>query len=609
MKRHRFGHAFGSEVAKISSKSSYRVHDVEEATYWERSGEAALSNWRRIALLAVVIIAFFGLFLRLFHLQVSEGKNWRVLADSNRIQVRVIHAPRGVIYDMNGKILSQNEPGFRLVDSSPSAQIHSRLVSRDEALKMEVNNDPRFQELEIDSLRSYPMGEVASHILGYMGEITSDELKDPKFSNYKLGDQIGRGGVEESYEKTLKGKDGGEVIEVDSAGNKIRTLNRIDPIPGQNLYLTVDADLQKVVYKALSDQVKKVGACCGAVVATDPKSGQILALASYPSFDPADLNKALLDQNSPLLNRVIGGTYPPGSTFKIASSLAGLSSNKINPKDTVEDTGIISLGAFTFANWYYTEYGRKEGMVDMLKAIQRSNDIYYYHLGEVVGEKILSDTSKKLGLGEILGIDIPGEVKGLIPDNDWKEANVGESWFPGDTLHMSIGQGFVLTTPLQVHNLISVVAADGRRYPPHLAYKITSPTGKLVKQFKFDNYSASPFKQTDINLIKQGLELVPKNGGTAWPFFTFTVPTAGKTGTAEFGDPKDKTHAWYTSYAPSQDPKIAVTAMVEAGGEGSSTAAPIVKEIYRWYFSKDKNKLDNFESVPVSTESAKILGE
>lgn len=609
LKRPRFGHAFSDEVAKISSKSSYHVHDIEEATYWERSEEASVSSWRRVTLLAIFLIAFFGLFLRLFHLQVSQGSDWRALADSNRIKVKVIHAPRGVIYDRNGKILAQNEPGFRLIESSPSGQPHSRLVSRDEALKMEVDNDPKFKDLEIDSLRSYPLGDVAAHVLGYMGEITSDELKDPNYLNYKPGDQVGRGGIEQSYEKTLKGKDGGEIFEVDSSGNPVRTLNRIDPIPGQNLYLTIDSDLQKVAYKLLSDQVKKVGSCCGALVVSDPKSGQILALVSYPSFNPTDLSSALTDPNSPLLNRVIGGTYPPGSTFKIASSLAGLSSGKINPKDQIEDTGVTSLGPYTFANWYFTEYGKKEGEVDLLKAIQRSNDTYFYHLGEVVGEQTLGDTAKRLGLGKALGIDLPGEVDGLIPDGNWKQRTQGQPWYPGDTLHMAIGQGYVLTTPLQIQNLISTVAADGKQYPPHLAYKITSPTGRLVKQFKFDNYSNSPFKQSDINLVKQGLEEVPKNGGTAWPFFTFTLPTAGKTGTAEYGDPKNRTHAWYTSYAPSSDPKIAVTVLVEGGGEGSNVSAPVVKDIYRWYFSKDKNHLDSFESVPVATDSAKILGE
>lgn len=617
MRKKRFGHAFSDEVAKVSSKSTGRTHNVEEASFRESliedisSERAVLSPWRRIALLSTFLLIFFGLFLRLFHLQITQGSDWRALADSNRIKVKVIHAPRGVIYDRNGKVLAQNDPAFRLIESSASGQVTSELISRDEALKMEVDNDPRYQNLEIDSIRDYPLDEITAPILGYMGEINQAELNSPNFSNYKLGDQVGRGGVEETYESTLKGQDGGEVIEVDSQGNAISTLYRIDPIPGQNLYLTIDSDLQRWVYQQLVSGVQKVGSCCGAAIVSDPKSGQILAMASYPSYDPKNIAAALSDPNSPFLNRAISGTYPPGSTFKIASALAGLSSGKINPDDIVNDNGITYLGPYTFTNWYYTQYGKVEGPVNLIKAIQRSNDTYFYHLGETVGEQILGDTAKKLGLGKALGIDLPGEANGLIPDDAWKEKNTGQPWYPGDTLHMAIGQGYVLATPLQINNLVSVVAADGKQYPPHLALKVTSPTGKLVKQFDFSNYSTSPFKQSDIALVRQGLDEVPKSGGTAWPFFTFTIPTAGKTGTAQYGDPKDRTHAWYTSYAPADNPQIAVTVLIESAGEGSNDAAPVAKAIYQWYFSKDKNHLTNFDTlpIPIATASAKTLGE
>lgn len=615
MAKLKFGKAFSDEVKKISSKSHLKLGNFDPLSWQESliapfsssSSSPNLKLWRKLFLILICFITFIVLVARLFHLQVIEGKHNQELADSNRIQVKVIHAPRGVIYDRNGKILAQNEPGFRLIEKH-GQEASSSYISRDEALQMEVRDDPRLKLLEVDSKRAYPFKEKMAHILGYVGEITAEELNESKYKDYQLGDKIGRSGVEETYEKFLRGIDGGEVIEVDSTGKKLRTLRKKDAIPGQNLYLSVDADLQTVAYLTLEQGVKKVGSCCGAVVAQDPKTGQILALASYPSFNPQDLSDALVNSSSPLLNRVIGGTYPPGSTFKIASSLAGLSSGKITAQTQFEDTGVMNLGTFSFANWYFTEYGRKEGQVDIVKAIKRSNDIYFYNVGQLVGEKTLADVAKKLGLGETLGIDLPGEVSGLIPDNIWKVKTFNQIWYPGDTLHMAIGQGYVLTTPLQINYLVSTIASDGKQFPPTLAYKITEPSGQVIKEFKYTPINSFKFSEHDLSLVRQGLAQVPKDGGTGWPFFTFPIQTAGKTGTAEFGDPKNKTHAWYTSYAPADNPQISMTALVEAGGEGSNTAAPIVKEIYRYYFSPDKKNLIK-DLGPIATESAKTLGE
>ncbi len=612
-KKEHFGKAFFDGFKRVSTKSFH--HKDGDFSNWQEYlvlgtavdlETASLSPFRKVSLVVGVMVVFALLMLRLIHLQVVEGSVNRELADSNRIQIKLIHAPRGVIYDRNGKILAQNEPSFRLIEASgPATKVTQ--ISRDEALKMEITGDSRYKNLEVDSKRFYPMGEATAHVLGYLGEITGDELKSPEFENYKPGDSVGRDGVEQAYEKTLKGVDGGEIIEVDAQGNKLRSLRKKDAIPGQNLYLTIDADLQKIAFEQLKKAAEGAKSCCGAVVATDPNSGQVLALASIPSFDTKKLADAFTNPNSPVLDRVIAGTYPPGSTFKIASALAGLESRKVTLQTQFEDTGVMSLGPFTFANWYFSEYGRKEGNVDIIKALQRSNDIYFYHLGELTGEDVLGSTAKKLGLGEKLGIDIPGEAKGLIPNNAWKEKNVGVGWYPGDTLHMSIGQGYVLATPLQINNLVSAIAASGKQYPPHLAYKITSGVN-VIKEFKFEPTSSQKFKSGDLNLVRKGLELVPVQGGTAWPFFTFPIQTAGKTGTAEFGDPKNRTHAWYTSYAPADSPKLAVTVLVEAGGEGSTVASPVAKEIYRWYFSEDKNNLIK-DTYNVATESARSLGE
>lgn len=615
-KRFRFGKAFPDELNKVASRfghfrgqksSSIDGTDFLFSSGSDNSPETPLSSvWRKLILPVFLLLLFAILLTRLFHLQIIEGNSNRDLADSNRIQVRVIHAPRGVIYDRNGKILAQNEPGFRLKETNGSSR--AKYLTRDEYLKMEASGDPRIKDLEIDNIRTYSLSKKTAHVLGYLGEITEDELKDPQFLNYKSGDKIGRGGVEETYEKVLRGNDGGEIIEVDSTGKKLRVLRKTEAVPGQNLYLSIDAEMQSFAYDKLSETLKKTASCCGTLIAQNPQNGQVLSLISLPSFDPNNLSDALTAPNSPILNRAIGGTYPPGSTFKIASSLAGLSSKKITKDTLFEDTGVITLGSFTFSNWYFSQYGRREeGGVDIVRALKRSNDTFFYRLGEVVGEKILSETALKLNLGKKVGIDIPGEVAGLIPDSDWKIKNFGQVWYPGDTLHMAIGQGYVLATPLQINNLISLIASDGKQYPPHLALKITSPKNYLIKEFKFDPVVQSHFKQSDLDLVKLGLSQVPREGGTAWPFFPFPIRTAGKTGTAEFGDLK-KTHAWYTSYAPLDKPEISITVLVEGGGEGSSIASPIAKELYRWYFSPDKKNLIR-DIAPIASDSARTLGE
>lgn len=620
IKRKKLGLAFKDELFKVSHSSGHFKGKKLEDIDWEDNflvnyrfdeSRETVSSWRLVFLASFFLIIFSGLFFRLFHLQIVQGKENRERADINRIQMKIIHAPRGVIYDRNGKVLAENNPGFRLGD---------QILSRDEALLMETNNDSRFVDLEVDTVRNYPFGEASSHILGYVGQISKDELNDLKYSafSYRIGDRIGREGVEQIYENVLRGSDGAEIIEIDASGKKLRTLRKIEPIPGKNVYLTIDSGLQKAAYESLKSSISKVDSCCGAMVAENPKTGEILALASYPSFDGnaftdpkrnKEVGGYFNNTNAPLMDRVISGTYPPGSTFKIASALAGLSSGKISKNTQIEDTGVMFLGPYQFANWYFTEYGRKEGMVDIIQALKRSNDIFFYKVGEMVGEKILGEVAKKIGMGKKVGIDLPGEQDGLIPSNEWKQKNQGEPWYPGDTLHMAIGQGFLLTTPLQILSATAFVANDGQLITPHLLVKITSPKSDLISKHNYDPIVKDIFKKEDLELVKKGLIEVPKEGGTAWPFFSFSIPTAGKTGTAEFGDPKGRTHAWYTSFAPIDNPTIAVTVLVEAGGEGSNVAAPVVKDIYTWYFNDDKNNLKSLDKYPFASDSARTLGE
>ncbi|MBI2314592.1 penicillin-binding protein 2 [Candidatus Daviesbacteria bacterium] len=611
-KKRSLGFSFPDELTKVISRQDH--FQKNGTTDWADSllpnfhpGQERLyqkSSWRVAFFIISCLVLFFIIFLRLFHLQIVQGRTNKELADNNRIQVKLIHAPRGVIFDRNGIVLAANSPAFRITTKA-SGVSKSRFVTREQALEWEVKNDPRLADLEVDNLRTYPKGEQFAHLLGYMGEISDAELQQEEFKNYRPGDRIGKSGIEATYEKLLRGIDGGEIIEVDSQGRKVRTLRLVSPIAGQNIYLSAGASLQERLYQLMQETLQKTGSCCGAAVAQDPNNGKILALVSLPSFDPNVFSKNLDDgsigeifshKDSPILNRVIAGIYPPGSTFKIVTSLAALASG-VKANASFEDTGIMYLGTYKFTNWYFNQYGKVEGAVNLAKALERSNDTYFYKVAQIIGEKAIIDWARKLRLGGKLEIDLPGEEVGLVPDDAWKQKTYKQPWYPGDTLHMSIGQGFVLTTPLQVLGITSYIANNGKIYKP----------GLLLSD-KPNILASNLLGQNQINLVKKGLELVPKPGGTAWPFFTFPITTAGKTGTAEFGDPKNKTHAWYTSYAPVENPQITLTILVEAGGEGSSVAAPIAKEIYRWYFSPDKNKLIQ-DVYTQATDSSKNLGE
>ncbi|MDP3974187.1 MAG: penicillin-binding protein 2 [Candidatus Daviesbacteria bacterium] len=625
-KKRSLGFVFSDSVQKINLKTKSYKNDQEDD--WkeqlipnfdsEHSQEGSEINpWKITTVQTVLLVIFFMLFVRIFHLQIVSGKINKELADGNRIQIKITHAPRGVIFDRNGKILAAASPAFRLIDEDPPADgKKSRLISREQALELEVKNDPRAQHLEVDNVRTYPMSEMMAHVIGYVGEISPQQLLSESYSDYRLGDRVGQEGIEAQYERYLRGKDGGEIIEVDSTGKKVRTLRKNSPIPGQNIYLTIDSDLQKKIYELMDNYLKESGGCCGAVVVSDPNSGQILALASFPSFNPNFFTKSeyedkiagvLSDPNFPILNRVTGGTYPPGSTFKIVSSLAALDSGKITPETTFLDNGVLYLGTFKFSNWYFNQYGRTEGAVNLVKALRRSNDIYFYEASIKIGKEPIIDWAKKLYLGKKLGIDLPTEVEGLVPDEEWKIKTFDTIWYPGDTLHMAIGQGFVLSTPLQILGITSYIAANGELYKPQLLDKIES-RDFLARDFDPQILTSKLISENHIKTIQEGLEQVPASGGTAWPFFTFPIATAGKTGTAEYGDPDDKTHAWYTAYGPSDNPKIAMTVLIEGGGEGSSVAAPIVKEAFRWYFSEDKNNLIKDVYTP-ATDSGRTLGE
>jgi penicillin-binding protein 2 len=538
---------------------------------------------RNYLLPAILIIGVIIIITRLFFLQIIEGKNYRELSDSNRTKTIPIHAPRGIIFDRGGIPLVFNVPGFREIVGEKT-----RLISKDDALKLLSGGK---SNLEIDSLRNYPYKDVTAHVLGYIGQISKEELEEKDFLNYNGGDLIGKIGIEKEYEKFLNGVNGKELVEIDSLGKVVRKLGQADPVPGRNITLTLDIALQKAVYDGAKD-IRR-----GAVIVSNP-TGEILALISKPSFDPnlftmgegyssgdstvyKSISQILLDsEGQPLLNRAIGGVYPPGSTFKLVTAAAGLEDKVIDKNFTIEDTGVLRIGAFSFSNWYFTQYGRTDGEVNVAKAIQRSNDIFFYKLAELVGVDKLSIFAEKFGLGKKLGIDLSGELSGTIPTREWKKNVIGENWYLGDTYHYGIGQGFLLTTPLQVNIWTQAIANRGLIYKPHLL-RIQNPKPNAQK-FLSDNTA---------NLIREGMVEACSAGGVAWPLFNFKVKgkpvsVACKTGTAQYGGEEALPHAWITLFAPSENPQIIVTVLSEESGEGSNIAAPIAKKILEEWFGR-----------------------
>src|SRR3989344_2050795 len=491
---------------------------------------------RQVKALELLVLIIVALFLgRLILLQVVDGSYYRTLADENRVKLTIQPADRGVIYDRHGEVLARNAP----------------------------------------SGREYVLGPAAAHVLGYVATVSQEQwitCRQSSDCDYWFGETIGLLGLESFYDDKLRGDAGAVIAENSASGETLREIGRTTPVAGENITTTLDLGLQRKAYELLKNQK-------GALIASIPQTGEILALVSSPAFDPGKVALSLNHPDLPLFDRAIGGSYPPGSVFKIVTATAALQEDKINADTLIEDTGELRVGAFRYGNWYFDQYGRKEGMLNLVRAIARSNDIFFYQLGERLGIKHLSDWAKYFGVGKITGIDLAGEGAGLMPDEEWKLNYFKERWFLGDTYISAIGQGNILMTPLQVNQMVNVVAADGVWCRPHLIKDTPPDCLKLNIDDK------------NLSLVKEGLKQVTETGGTAYPFFNFavngkTISVAGKTGTAEFGDPDDKTHAWFTVMAPFDEPQISVTVLLEAAGEGSEKASPVAKDLLTYWFSR-----------------------
>lgn len=612
----------------IVSRSGHRPSRASEPDFWREAflPEPQLENrtttphqprrlrpfWLLLLLTTSVLVG------RLYSLQVAHGRQNLALSEVNRVLSQVIRSERGVILDRNGEVLARNRPGFVVVlGLPPAAEVVTNLaralatseeeiwakvaesetegkdlvavksdVDRDTALKIEANPDlfPGVST-EIEPLREYTAGEVFAPVLGFVGQASKEDLE--RFSNLGVrgGDKVGKTNLEFVYEPVLRGDLGERLIEVDAFGHRFRTLSERVAEPGDNLVLTVDAGLQKTSFAALSEGVEKSGAVGGAAVVQSVKNGEVLALVSWPSCDPtpfatgiseSEYQKLLADPRRPLFNRTISASFPPGSTFKLVTAIAALEERVITPRTLIDDKGSISVGSFIFKGW------APEGLgpVNLVTAIAKSSDIYFYTVGggyggqAGVGVGKLADWARRFGLGSETGVDLTAEAWGLVPDPQWKLEARNEPWYIGNTYHMSIGQGDVLVTPLQLNNLVVAIANGGTLFRPFLVRD--SPPEVLQANI------ASP---ETLDLVRQGMRAAASPGGTAYPVYDFKLPVAGKTGTSEIGG-SDRTHAWFTCFAPYENPEIAVTVFLEEGGEGSDDAAPVVRKILEAYFGE-----------------------
>ena len=591
--------------------------DPEKTEPKKQKNKAVLSNWRLVPVY-VVFSAFLIILLgRAFELQVIRGGVFLGEAQENHVRVQVNHAPRGVIFDRNGKVLAQNKPGFRLfiepkavsedkekqileiiseILEIPYEEISEKIGSGEEQITLSAQlsaqkaliieskeNSLPGVVLEVNPIRDYPYKDTVSHVIGYTTEADEKDLARNIEPPYELGDKVGKDGVEASFEDILRGTNGYILTNVSAQGEVKGEFFKKDPRAGNDITLSIDIELQEFVYNTLRKKIKAIGAKAASAVVTNPKTGEILALVSLPSYNnnifsqlltQASFENLVENKNKPLLNRVIGASYPPGSTFKIVTATAGLELGAIKPDTRIEDTGFITLGDQVFNNWLWLDSRRKEGSINVVRALARSTDTFFYRLGQMIGEKEIEKYSLVFGLGSKTGIELPAESAGLIPNEEWKLKNKGEVWFPGETLNISIGQGDLLLSPIQLSTVISVFANGGRLIVPTVL-KTDNPNVKK------DDFLG---KET-LKTIQQGLYAnTVGDGNVGWLFSDFKIKTAGKTGTAESG--KEIPHAWYTGYAPYPQGKIVVTVQIENAGHGSEESAPVVKEIFKWWFNK-----------------------
>jgi len=494
-----------------------------------------------------LIFFVFALFLmRLFQLTIVRGDYYRRLSEQNRIRELIIEPERGKILDRMGFVLVEN-----------------------------LSPDTRENSLRIKSSRKYYDAVINAPIVGYRQLANEADLKNDLCpTRLKLGDKIGKKGVEKVYDCLIRGKSGKKLIEIDAHGKYIRPLTIIQPQNGATIQLALDEELQKKAGELITG--KKA-----AVVALKAKTGEVLVLASSLSYNPQafedgdveTITRYLTDKNKPLFNRATEASYPPGSLFKLVLAAGALEEKKIDETTVFEDTGTLNAGPLSFGNWYFLQYGKTDGTVDIVKAIKRSNDIFFYKTGFLLTPEKIKLWAETLGLGKNIDFGLE-TTSGFVPSPFWKEETLHDRWYLGDTYNLSIGQGYVLTTPLQMAILTSVFANNGTMCQP-----------KLLKNEKPDCQKIS-ISQKTLDLVTEGMKQACASGGTGWTFFDFKPTVACKTGTAESHSVSSLPHAWFTVFAPFDDPQIILTVFLEEAGQGSDVAGPIARDILKTYFER-----------------------
>jgi penicillin-binding protein 2 len=576
-------------------------------------------------------IVFLILAARLFHLQVVKGLSYRYQSENNRIRAERLPPPRGLILDRNGVTLADMRAAFdarivpsdvpkerapilysevaKILEMEPSkiAEVANnksmpkwrpRLLKRRLTWEQMAQMEARRIELPgfyvaPNPVRHYPFAGMLSSTLGYLGGITQQELDSPEFAGYDIEDWLGRAGVERSWESHLRGTPGGEQVEVDVVGQRLGTLVRRSAKPGQNLVLTIDERIQEAAENTLGEQV-------GSAVAIHIPTGGILAMVSHPSYDPnviaqgmtgAEWSALSTDENHPLQNRPVQGQYAPGSTFKIMMALAGLETGAITPDTAFSCNGRLNFAGRDFRCWNK----RGHGTVNLGTALEQSCDVYFYRLGLELGVDAIHKYATMLGLGAPTGIDLPGEKSGLIPSSEWKQRVRKEPWYAGETLSISIGQGYVTTTPIQLAAMTAAIAS-GKRMKPHLVLRVEDVEGHTVETVQPEELGRLPVNDSSLMYVRDGMRRVVNSpGGTAQRAKVDGYTMAGKTGTAQVigikregvdlsaTEWKYKDHALFVAYAPYDDPQIAIVVVVDHGGHGGSVAAPIASAMVAAY--------------------------
>lgn len=567
-----------------------------------------------------VIFIFLGLILRMMYLQLYRGDKYAYLAEKNRFKLKKIESPRGKIYDRNGRLIVTNGAGYRLVylkerDNNPEIvkEISEVTGYDEEFIRKRIKNgeifpytrenvlvesldeetahklmekiiDYPYLQVQTYSKRRYLYDSTASHSIGYVKKISEKEYEKLKDEGYSPRDIIGKDGLERTYDKELQGEDGYEYIEV-NAFNRVqrRVAEEKIPVPGKNLYMTLDMELQQYMEEQFKED-KRVGA----FIAMDPKTGELITMVSYPTYSlnmfssqilNEDWQKIINDPGRPLTNKTIAGEYPPGSVFKVVSAIAFLE-NGIDPKEKYLDrNGYYEIGKWRWRAWKAGGHG----YVDMKKSIVESANPYYYRLADQIGHKPIVETAHIFGLGEKTGIDIPGEKRGILPDVEWKKKVIGSGWYKGDTILLSIGQGYLTVTPLQIAVLYAAIANKGYTYSPHLAKNLVDFSGEKVEEVLGKKHEIKKFPKRYYDILNDALiATVAQNNGTTKILRRKDITVAAKSGSAQNAHSKT-THAWVAGYFPAEDPEIVFTVVLEGAGGGGAMGGAMAKKFIDKY--------------------------